>query len=300
MFRVVGIGELLWDLLPTGAQIGGAPANYAYHAGALGADARTISRVGNDALGHELLTRLNSLGVSTSSVQVDESLPTGTVAVRIDAGGQPSFHITPDVAWDRLQVTPEALIAVSSADAVCFGTLAQRDAVARESIRTLVAASPSEALRILDVNLRQQYFTPALIDESLLLASVLKVNDLELPQLAAMFGLTGSVQGQMVQLAERWQLRAVALTRGAQGSALLTEHGWSEHPGVHVTVVDTIGAGDAFTAAMTLGLLSGWALDEVNAQANRVAAFVASNAGATPPLPVEITAPFTAPSSTPR
>jgi len=293
MFRVVGIGELLWDLLPTGAQIGGAPANYSYHAGALGANARTISRVGNDTLGRELLSQLTALDVSTGCVQVDESLPTGTVRVDIDAGGQPCFQITPGVAWDHLQVTPDALIAVSSADALCFGTLAQRDAVARESIRVLVAASPSEALRILDVNLRLQYFSPALIEESLLLATVLKVNDQELPQLAVMFGLTGSVHAQMVQLAERWQLRAVALTRGAQGSALLTEHGWSEHPGVRVTVVDTIGAGDAFTAAMTIGLLSGWALDDVNAQANRVAAFVASNTGGTPPLPVEITAPFT-------
>ena len=294
MFRVVGIGELLWDLMPTGKQIGGAPANYSYHAGALGANARTISRVGNDALGHELLSQLNALSVSISCVQVDDSLLTGTVAVEIDAGGQPCFHITPEVAWDHLQVTPEALIVASSADAVCFGTLAQRDAVARRSIRALVAASPSEALRIFDVNLRQQQFSPVLIEESLLLATVLKVNDLELPQLAVMFGLTGSVHAQMVQLADRWQLRAVALTRGAQGSALLTEHGWSEHPGVRVTVVDTIGAGDAFTAAMTIGLLSGWALDDVSAQANRVAAFVASAVGGTPPLPVEITASFTA------
>ena len=294
MFRVVGIGELLWDLLPTGAQIGGAPANYAYHAGSLGAEARTISRIGNDAFGYEMLTQLHTLGVSTGCVQMDETVPTGTVAVEIDAAGQPCFFITPDVAWDHLQVTPEALSAASSADAICFGTLAQRDPVARASIRSLVAASSSEALRILDVNLRQQFFSPVLIEESLHLATVLKVNDLELPQLATMFGLTGTDHAQMQQLAQRWQLRAVALTRGERGSALLTEHGWSEHPGVRVTVVDTIGAGDAFTAAMTIGLLSGWALDDVNAHANRVAAFVASHAGGTPPLPAGITASFTA------
>jgi len=294
MFRVVGIGELLWDLLPTGAQIGGAPANFAYHASALGAEARTIARIGNDAFGYEMLSQLHTFGVSISCVQMDETLPTGTVAVEIDGAGQPCFFITPDVAWDHLQVTPEALSAASSADAICFGTLAQRDPVARASIRSLVAASSSEALRILDVNLRQHYFSPVLIEESLHLATVLKVNDLELPQLATMFGLTGTDHAQMQQLAQRWQLRAVALTRGERGSALLTEHGWSEHPGVQVTVVDTIGAGDAFTAAMTIGLLSGWALDDVNARANRVAAFVASRAGGTPPLPHEITAPFTA------
>jgi fructokinase len=292
MFRVVGIGELLWDLLPTGAQIGGAPANYAYHAGALGAEARTISRVGADPLGRALITQLDALGVSTQCVQVDDASATGTVAVEIDASGQPHYHITPDVAWDRLLVTPDAMVVASSADAICFGTLAQRNVMSRDAIRTLVAASPADALRILDVNLRQQYFSPALIDESLTLATVLKVNDVELPQLAAMFGLTGSEQGQMVQIAKRWQLRAVALTRGDKGSALLTAHAWSEHPGVRVTVADTIGAGDAFTAAMTLGLLKGWSLDEVNAQANLVAAYVASQAGGTPALPADVSTAF--------
>ena len=292
MFRVVGIGELLWDLLPTGAQIGGAPANYAYHAGALGAEARTISRVGNDALGRDLRAQLDVIGVSTQCVQVDTTMPTGTVAVDLDASGQPSYHITPDVAWDHLLVTPDAMVLVSAADAICFGTLAQRNVVSCDAIRTLVAASPSDALRILDVNLRQQFFSPALLDESLMLATVLKVNDVELPQLAALFGLTGSDHAQMVQIAERWQLRAVALTRGDKGSALLTEHAWSEHPGVRVMVADTIGAGDAFTAAMTLGLLKGWSLDDVNAQANLVAAYVASQAGGTPALPADVSAAF--------
>jgi fructokinase len=292
MYRVVGIGELLWDLLPTGAQIGGAPANYAYHAGALGAEARAISRVGADPLGRELLTQLDALGVSTQYVQVDDALATGTVAVEIDASGQPHYRITPDVAWDHLQVTPDAMMVASSADAICFGTLAQRNVVSRDAIRALVAASPSGTLRILDVNLRQHYFSPALIDESLTLATVLKVNDVELPQLAAMFGLTGSEHAQMVQIAQRWQLRAVALTRGDKGSALLTEHAWSEHPGVRVIVADTIGAGDAFTAAMTVGLLKGWSLDDVNALANVVAAFVASQAGGTPALPADVTEAF--------
>ena len=293
MFRVAGIGELLWDLLPTGARIGGAPANYAYHAGALGAEARTISRVGNDALGWDLRTQLDAIGVSTQHVQVDATMPTGTVAVELDASGQPSYRIRANVAWDNLQVTPDAMIVVSAADALCFGTLAQRNVVARDAIRTLVAASPSGALRILDVNLRQHFFSPELIEESLLLATVLKVNDVELPQLAAMFALTGSDHAQMEQIAERWQLRAVALTRGEKGSALLTEHAWSEHRGIAVRVVDTIGAGDAFTAALTVGLLSGWALDDVNLQANCVAAFVASQAGGTPVLPHDITSPFT-------
>jgi fructokinase len=292
MFRVVGIGELLWDMLPSGKQIGGAPANFSYHAGALGAEARTISRVGDDALGHELLEQLRVLGVSTECVQVDSSMPTGTVAVEIDADGQPRFDICANVAWDHLQVDAAAMHAVSSADALCFGTLAQRDAVSRQSIRKLVAASTSEALRVLDVNLRQQYYSRALIEESLALATVLKVNDLELPRLVELFGLQGELRSQLEQLADRWQLNAIALTRGDRGSVLLTAHEYSEHPGVSVTVADTIGAGDAFTAAMTVGLLSGWALDDVNAHANHVAAFVASCSGGTPPLPAAIRSAF--------
>ena len=288
MFRVVGIGELLWDLLPSGAQIGGAPANFSYHAGALGAETRTISRVGDDALGHELLAQLKALGVSTECVQVDRTLPTGTVAVEIDAEGQPCFEIRANVAWDHLQADAAALRAASAADALCFGTLAQRDPVSRATIRALVAASPSSTLRVLDVNLRQQYYSRALIEESLALATVLKVNDLELPRLVSLFSLEGDVRAQLEQLAFRWQLNAIALTRGDRGSILLTTHEYSEHPGVSVTVRDTIGAGDAFTAAMTIGLLSGWALDDVNAHANHVAAFVASCSGGTPPLPATI------------
>ena len=291
-YRIVGIGEVLWDLLPTGAQLGGAPANFAYHAFALGAESCVVSRVGDDTLGHDIIERMAALGVSTDCIQLDASRPTGTVAVEVDAEGQPQFDIRRDVAWDYLTADAAALRAVAGADAVCFGSLAQRADASRDAIRTLVAASPSDALRILDVNLRQQYWSRAIVEESLALATVLKVNDAELPRLAEMFALTGDVRSQIDQLADRWQLRAVAYTRGACGSVLRTAHEWSEHPGVVTSVVDTVGAGDAFTAAMTIGLLSGWALDEVNAHANRVAAFVASCSGGTPALPPEILAPF--------
>ena len=292
MFRVVGLGELLWDLLPTGQQIGGAPGNFSYHAGALGAEARTISRVGDDALGHALLAQLKALGVSTACVQIDATMPTGTVAVELDPDGQPRYDIRANVAWDHLQADTVSMQAAASADALCFGTLAQRNAVSRAAIRALVAASPSDALRVFDVNLRQDYFSRALIDESLLLATVLKVNDVELPKLVTMFDLRGDVRAQLEQIAERWQLNAVALTRGDKGSVLLTTHEYSEHPGVPVAVRDTIGAGDAFTAAMTVGLLSGWALDDVNAHANEVASHVASCSGGTPPLPESIRQTF--------
>lgn len=291
-FRIVGIGEVLWDLLPGGAQLGGAPANFAYHAGALGGTAGIISRVGQDALGDAIITQLAGLGLSVDGIQRDPVCPTGTVKVLVDADGQPQYDICRDVAWDRLEATPQARALVADAHAVCFGTLAQRGAESREAIRTLVAAAPASSIRILDVNLRQHYHSPALIADSLALSSVLKVNDVELPQLAAMFDLQGDQRAVIDQLLERWSLCAVALTRGDKGSVLRTTHEWSEHPGVPTTVADTVGAGDAFTAAMVTGFLQGWPLDAVNELANRVASFVASHPGATPALPAELLAPF--------
>lgn len=288
MYRIVGIGELLWDLLPTGAMIGGAPANFSYHAGALGADAHVISRVGTDALGDTLLAELGTRGVNTTGIQRDSQRSTGTVAVTLADDGQPTYEIMSDVAWDHLQVVPEALSIVTAADAICFGTLAQRGPVSHHTIRTLVSASASDALRILDVNLRQSYYSRETLDASLMLANVLKVNDEELPILASMFALSGDLRAQMAQLAERWQLRAIAVTRGGRGSVLRTGHELSEHPGLAVNVMDTIGAGDAFTAAMSIGLLAGWSLDDVNARANAVAAFVAGSVGGMPVLPASI------------
>ncbi len=290
--RIVGIGEVLWDLLPSGAQLGGAPANFAYHAGALGAEACIVSRVGTDARGDELLRRLHEIGLNTACLQFDDVRPTGTVAVHVDPLGQPRFDIHVDVAWDALEADTCAYGAATSADAVCFGTLAQRSVQSRTTILDLVAATPSEALRVLDVNLRQQYYTRAIIEKSLALATVLKINDTELPRLAAMLSLTGDIHAQIDQLLEQWQLRAVAYTRGEFGSLLRTEQEWSDHPGIPTRVVDTVGAGDSFTAAMALGLLKGWPLDEVNAQANRVASFVASHAGGTPVLPAALREAF--------
>lgn len=290
--RIVGIGEILWDLLPSGAQLGGAPANFSYHASALGADACVISRIGMDALGDDILTRLRDMHLNAECLQRDDTRPTSTVTVDVDAMGQPRFEIHSDVAWDALEADQNALRKVAAADAICFGTLAQRAETSRRAVRHLVAAAPTDALRILDVNLRQQYYSRAIVEESLALASVLKVNDTELPRLAAMLSLTGDTRAQIDQLAERWQLRAVAYTRGEFGSLLRTAHAWSDHPGIPTSVVDTVGAGDSFTAAMTIGLLNGWSLDEVNLQANRLASFVASHAGGTPSLPASLTTVF--------
>ena len=290
--KLVGIGEVLWDLLPGGRQLGGAPANFAYHARALGSEARIISRVGKDANGRDILEQLRKLGVPTDCIELDRDAPTGTVSVEVASDGQPRFTIHENVAWDRLTGEEAGRRAVAEADAVCFGTLAQRSETSRRAIRALLQTASPESLRILDVNLRQQFYSPELIAESLALANVLKVNDTELPRLAEMFGLTGDERSQISQLIGRHQFRAVALTRGGHGSLLFADGRWSDHPGTPTTVVDTVGAGDSFTAAMTLGLLAGWELDLVNARANAIAAYVCSFPGATPPLPTHLREPF--------
>lgn len=284
-FKALAVGEILWDLLPSGKQLGGAPANFAYHAHALGAEARVVSRVGNDALGREILDRLRALSLPTGGVGVDAGAPTGTVSVELASDGQPRFTIHENVAWDRIVADKTSLAFAAQADVVCFGSLAQRSEPSRSSVREMIAATPAAALRVFDINLRQHFYSRDVVEESLRLANVLKLNDAELPVLAAMFGLGGGVRDQLMTLAQRFALRTVALTRGAHGSLLLAGGAWSEHSGLTVKVVDSVGAGDAFTAALALGLLSGRQLDDINRHANEVAAHVCSQPGATPVLP---------------
>ena len=287
-FKIIGLGELLWDLLPGGRQLGGAPANFAYHASALGAEARLISRIGVDELGREALDLLTQREVQIECIELDPTLPTGTVGVEIGLDGQPQFQIHQNVAWDALDVDPLAARTIAEADAVCFGSLAQRCDHARAAIQSMVAAAPAEALRIFDINLRQHYYSRRIIEESLALANVLKVNENELPRLAELLGLPPGEQSQIAELAARYELKCLAYTRGGLGSLLYRDGEWSSHPGISTKIVDTVGAGDSFTAAMTLGLLAGWELGHVNEMANRVAAYVCSNAGGMPQLPPEL------------
>lgn len=286
-FRAVGIGELLWDLLPGGKKMGGAPANFAFHARELGSGATVVSRVGNDDLGRELVARIAQLGLNASAVEIDPSSPTSTVTVELDAG-QPRYVIHENVAWENLSGETAAQKAVEEADVICFGSLAQRREPARSAILKLVGKTPPDALRIFDINLRQHYYSRPVIEASLELANTLKVNDSELPILSEMFGLRGEARAQLQELARSYKLNAIAYTRGAHGSLLWREGEWSDQPGVPVQVADTVGAGDAFTAAMAAGLLRRWDLDTVNKQANKVAAYVASCAGATPSLPPDL------------
>ena len=283
--KILAVGEVLWDLLPAGRQLGGAPANFAYHCRALGAEASLVSRVGGDALGREILDRLCAMGISTQCVTVDPVAPTSTVSVELSADGQPHFTIHENVAWDRLEDDDNALSLARQADCVCFGSLAQRSEASRQTIRALVAATPRDSLRIFDINLRQHFFSEDVVEQSLRLSNILKINDQELPRLAGMLGLRGSVPEQLAELSRRYQLRMVALTRGSSGSLLYAQGRIADHPGLPSKVADTVGAGDAFTAAMALGLLAGWELDTVNERANELAAYVCSQPGGTPALP---------------
>ena len=282
---MIGIGEVVWDFLPAGPQLGGAPANFAYHAQALGARSLVVSRVGKDLLGLKTLHRFKEINLSSEAVQVDETSPTGSVTVALSDQGVPQFTIHENVAWDRLEVTPPALEAVRKANAVCFGSLAQRSPTSRAAIQMLVAAAPREALRIFDINLRQKFFSREIIEQSLHLANVLKLSEEELPVVCGMFALQGTPREQMSHLAQLFRLKLVILTRGSRGSLILLESRWSEQLPKPVTLVDTVGAGDSFTAALVMGLLQKRDLSEAHTLATEVASYVCSQPGATPPLP---------------
>jgi fructokinase len=282
--RIVSIGEVLWDLFPEGAKLGGAPANFACHCRSLGARASLVSAVGRDALGDEALLRLSERGVDLSCVRRVDDRTTGTVDVGGPPGGKPEFQIREGVAWDELEAGTEAKALVRAAQAVCFGTLAQRTETGRRVVGELVAAASDGALRVCDINLRKPFVSADVIRESLGMANVLKLNEDELPDLAAQFGLEGTAEDQVRALAERFGLRVVALTLGELGSCLLREGQWSREPGRVVKVVDTVGAGDAFTAVLVMGLLKGWTTPQLLERATDVAAYVCTQAGATPDL----------------
>jgi fructokinase len=280
---LVGLGELLWDLLPSGKQLGGAPANFAYITNLLGDTGIPASRVGRDSLADEALQRLAQLRLSAASVQQDPIHPTGTVKVEIDNSGQPRFDISEPVAWDFLEWTPAWQQLAREADAVCFGSLAQRSLQSRSTIRSFLHAARPEAIRIFDVNLRQNFYTAQVLAESMKLATIVKLNHEELPKIMRLFGLEHrGEEGSARRLLSLHHLKLVCVTRGTGGSLLMSPDECSEHPGFRVQVADTVGAGDAFTAALAHGYLRGTSLVQINETANRVGAWVASQSGATP------------------
>jgi fructokinase len=282
--EIVGVGELLWDLLPGGRQLGGAPCNFVFHCQRLGHTSVMLSRVGADQPGRELRSAALALGLDDSYLQEDPDHPTGSARVAVDAQGQPTFNIVEDVAYDYLAWEDRFAPLLAAARAVCFGSLAQRHAVARATILRAVGAAP-QALAIFDVNLRQRYFDRDLIETSLAASRWVKLSSDELPVLRDLLGLAGAAPHELLHdLRRRFQLEVAILTRGAEGCLVQSAAQEIDLPGVPVTVVDTVGAGDAFSAGLLAYVLEGRALADAAAFANRLAARVAASAGATPLL----------------
>jgi len=300
---VLGIGELLWDMLPGGPQLGGAPANFAVMSGRLGNHAAVLSRLGRDALATRAIETLAPLPVDTAHIQIDPAHATGSVSVTL-RDGQPSYVIHQPVAWDALEATPEWEQLAARAAAICFGTLAQRSEHSRTTIQSLVAGTPAACVRVFDANLREPFYTAEVLAESIDLATILKVNDAELPLLMRTLDLisgpedlapgptteptTDSLLGSARVLLGEYGMQLICITRGGQGSLLLGRKGEHIHPGVSVKIADTIGAGDAFTAALTHYYLEGASLAMMNEAGNRWGSWVASQPGAMPPLSDEV------------
>jgi fructokinase len=278
--EIIGLGEVLWDLLPGGKALGGAPFNFTFHAHQLGHDAVMVSRVGRDALGDEIRAQMRRLGLDDSFLQTDDAQPTGTVSVSVDEGGQPAYVIH-EGAWDHLAWDDRLTDLIRGARAVCFGSLVQRHPVARQTVRRFLAEA--SLLTVFDVNLRQEFYTREVLETSLAACRWAKFNDDELVVLQRMFSLSGSDQSeQMAALRRRFDLELVALTRGEDGCLVQTADEEIEVPGERVEVIDTVGAGDAFTAGLLCSVLKGKPVSEAARFANRLAARVAASRGGTP------------------
>jgi len=249
-----------------------------------------VSSVGNDALGRDILAQLDRLGLERRFVSVAPSHPTGTVSVELDGQGKPNYVIHENVAWDHVPSTPELIDLARRADILCFGSLAQRSEVSRATVRACLAATGERCLRIFDVNLRQHYYDAEVIEAGLQAAEVLKLNEEELPVVAVALGISGGEDQMLRSLLSGFRLELIALTRGEKGALLVADGRSSAQPAVAGKVVDTVGAGDAFTAALAMGLHRRLDLDAINRHACRLAAFVCTQSGATPNVPEEIAA----------
>jgi fructokinase len=282
---VVSLGEVLWDVFDDEARFGGAPANLACHAAAFGARVTMVSGVGDDLPGTQAMAVLRDHGVNVDAVACIPDAPTGSVRVSLDAKGLAHYTVQPDVAWDRIPWTPALERLASRADAACFGTIAQRGQTSRQTIRRFLDATGPHCLRVFDANLRQDYYDRTLIEQSLQRSTVLRLNDAELSVFAAMFGLDGAADAEIRQLLERFGLQLVILTLGDRGAILCDRAQTVVVAAEPVQVVDTVGAGDAFGATITMGLLAGCDLRAMAEHASRVAGYVCAHRGAVPELP---------------
>jgi fructokinase len=295
--QIVAIGELLWDLLPSGARLGGAPSNFAVFCARLGNCTELVSSVGDDDYGRAATRLLVQPNLDLQQLQNNKTYPTGTVEVTFSADSQPIYNIVPGVAWDFIALTPELLEVAHAADAVCFGTLGQRHEVSRSTIRSLLEATAPECARVCDVNIRMPDCSPEILRWSMGNATVIKVSEEELPQVFSFLdglGLTGQIEmtpeiAACALLHNFPGCELVATSLGARGSLLTNREGSFRHPGYPIKVVDTVGAGDAFTAGLLHAYMRGASLPQMAEIGNLCGSYVAGQQGATPPLSAELT-----------
>ena len=287
---VIGMGEALWDVLPEGKKLGGAPANFAYHVSQFGLPSSVVSAVGDDALGYEILENFASKGLNHLIEKVP--YPTGTVQVEIDQAGIPQYEIKENVAWDNIPYTARLESLASKTKAVCFGSLAQRNVVSRNTINRFLDAMPESDynLVVFDVNLRQGFYNKEILCNSMSRCNILKINDEELVTVSRRFGYPGiDLQDKCWILLGKYNLKMLILTCGINGSYVFTPGNVSFQPTPKVEVADTVGAGDSFTAAFIASILKGKPVSEAHALAVKVSAYVCTQKGAMPILPAEYT-----------
>ena len=284
---IVGLGEALWDVLPEGKKLGGAPANFAYHAAQFGQETIAISALGEDALGDETIEALKEHNLNYLMPRVP--YPTGTVQVTLTGDGIPTYDIKENVAWDNIPFTNEILEIAKNARAVCFGSLAQRNVVSRENIHKFLDATPDDCTKIFDINLRQQFYTKEVIKESLKRCNILKINDEELVLIGRMFGYPGlDIEDKCWLILGKYNLNMLVLTCGTNGSYVFTPGHVSFQETPKVKVADTVGAGDSFTGSFVGSILNGKPVTEAHKIAVQVSAYVCTQNGAMPVIPDEL------------
>lgn len=283
MEKIVGLGEILWDVFPDGAVLGGAPGNFAMFVNSMGMEGIVVSAIGNDELGQNVKSIFDNRNLKFMVSELEK--PTGTVIVTLDNQGKATYDFTKDSAWDYIELNDDIIQLAKECQGVCFGSLGQRAEVSRKSIYKFLEATSDKCIRVFDINIRENYYSKQIVEDSLSYANVLKLNDEELPLIITMFNLPTNEDAALKLLKANYNLDLIIVTKGADGSRLYRSE--SEDSLIipeKIEVVDTVGAGDSFTAAVVVGLIKGESLDVINKKSNRVAAYVCSQKGGTPNL----------------
>ncbi|MDD5659402.1 MAG: carbohydrate kinase [Actinomycetota bacterium] len=289
-FKVLGMGEILWDVFPDVKKLGGAPTNFTYHISALSHEGIIVSRIGDDEYGREIMEHLTSLGLPTDFIQIDGEKKTGVVEVQIDEKDQPNYIIKEDVAWDYIQWDNKFDLFMENTDAICFGTLAQRNKISRNTIISLLEKMGKNTVKVYDINLRQSFYDKSIINDSLKLTDILKLNSDELEVLRTLFDIGKSYDEKETCkfLIDSYGLDLICLTKGQEGSILIDKQNICQSPSYPYEVADRVGAGDAFTAAVVIHYLKGDPIDVISVKANKLASWVTSKSGGTPVYDFEI------------